>query len=87
MFFILLNDQDTRWLTRYSLVWLESETPRENAIAERVNGILKTEWLNEESFIGIYDTCRRISEVIDSYNNKRPHLSLNDSPPRDPHKM
>ncbi len=51
-------DQETRWLTRYSLVWLESETPRENAIAERVNGILKTEWLNEESFIGICDACR-----------------------------
>ena len=51
--------------------------PRDNAIAERVNGILKTEWLNDERFVGFEDAKRRISEVIDLYNNRRPHLSLN----------
>lgn len=36
----------------------ESGNPRENAIAERVNGILKTEWLNDEHFAGINDARR-----------------------------
>ena len=51
--------------------------PRDNAIAERVNGILKTEWLYDDHFIGFEDAYRRVAEVINIYNNKRPHLSLN----------
>ena len=51
--------------------------PRDNAIAERVNGILKTEWLYDDHFIGFEDAYRRVAEVINLYNNKRPHLSLN----------
>lgn len=51
--------------------------PRDNAIAERVNGILKEEWLNEDHLIGFHDALRRVSEVINIYNNRRPHLSLN----------
>ncbi len=51
--------------------------PRDNAIAERVNGILKTEWLNNEKFEGYTDAYMRISQVIDIYNTRRPHLSLN----------
>ena len=51
--------------------------PRDNAIAERVNGILKTEWLNDEHFESFNDAYKRIGEVINIYNNKRPHLSLN----------
>ena len=65
----------------------ESGNPRENAIAKRVNGILKTKWLNDEHFIGMFDARRRIAEVIDIYNNKRPHMSLNYLTPRDAHKM
>ena len=51
--------------------------PRDNAIAERVNGILKTEWLYDDHFIGFADAHRRVAEVINLYNYKRPHLSLN----------
>ena len=51
--------------------------PRDNAIAERVNGILKTEWLNDEHFKGYADALQRVAEVINIYNNRRPHLSLN----------
>ena len=65
----------------------ESGNPRENAIAERVNGILKAEWLNDEHFIGMFDARRRIAEVIDIYNNKRPHMSLDYSTPHEAHKM
>ena len=51
--------------------------PRDNAIAERVNGILKSEWLYDEHFRGYEDALKRVAQVINLYNNKRPHLSLN----------
>lgn len=48
----------------------------QNALAERVNGILKQEFLIEKC-----NTAKElevlINESIDIYNNKRPHLSLN----------
>ena len=59
--------------------------PRDNAIAERVNGILKTEWLYDDHFIGFEDAYRRVAEVINLYNNKRPHLSLNYKTPAEAH--
>ena len=51
--------------------------PRDNAYAERVNGILKSEWLDDEAFIGFDDAYLRIGQVVEIYNTKRPHLSLN----------
>lgn len=65
----------------------ECGNPRENAIAERVNGILKTEWLNDEHFVGLVDARNRITQVIDIYNNKRPHLSLDYATPNQAYVM
>lgn len=65
----------------------ECGNPRENAIAERVNGILKTEWLNDEHFVGLVDARNRIAQVIDIYNNKRPHLSLDYATPNQAYVM
>jgi len=48
----------------------------QNALAERVNGILKQEFLLETCSTG-RELSRLIKESIDVYNNKRPHLSLN----------
>ena len=59
--------------------------PRDNAIAERLNGILKTEWLYDDHFIGFDDAYRRVAEGINLYNNKRPHLSLNYKTPAEAH--
>ena len=55
----------------------QDSDPRDNAIAERVNGILKTEWLYDDHFNGFQDAYIRVAQVINLYNNKRPHLSLN----------
>ena len=55
----------------------QSGDPRDNPYAERLNGILKSEWLNDEKFLGFRDAYLRIGKVIDIYNTKRPHLSLN----------
>lgn len=65
----------------------ECGNPRENAVAERVNGILKMEWLNDEHFQSIADARIRIAQVIDIYNNERPHLSLNYATPNQAYSM
>ena len=47
----------------------------QNALAERVNGILKTEFLlhRPKDFA---QAKRMVEESIEIYNRKRPHLSL-----------
>lgn len=54
----------------------ENGDPLENAIAERVNGILKTEWLNAYEFNDIGHVRSVLLPAIEFYNNKRPHASI-----------
>ena len=56
----------------------ENGDPLENALAERVNGILKQEWLNQYRFQTIDDVRPVVEKIIEYYNTKRPHglLSL-----------
>jgi transposase InsO family protein len=53
----------------------ENSDPLENPIAERINGILKDEYINDE--INKYNNLDKIklSKIIEKYNNTRPHLS------------
>jgi putative transposase len=51
--------------------------PYENAVAERVNGILKTEYEIGDGFVGKKDAKREIKYAIWLYNTDRPHLSCN----------
>ena len=60
--------------------------PRENAIAERVNGILKSELLAlryAELEVARQDVARRIA----LYNVERPHLSLDMLTPTQAHEQ
>lgn len=57
----------------------------ENATAERVNGILKDEFLLEETFDDVKIARKAVKEAIESYNNKRPHWALNLSTPNEIH--
>lgn len=63
----------------------ENGDPRENAIAERVNGILKTEWLYDMEL----KTATQAQEVLDSiiniYNTERPHMSIEMLTPEQAH--
>lgn len=54
----------------------EQYDPYENALAERMNGILKTEFLPENGFPTSRLAQFAIQEAIDTYNSVRPHLSL-----------
>jgi putative transposase len=59
--------------------------PYENAVAERVNGILKTEYEIGDGFVGYKDAKREIKYAIWLYNTDRPHLSCNMLVPREAH--
>lgn len=54
----------------------ENGDPLENPIAERVNGILKSEWLNRLAPESKKETAARFPGIIDAYNTRRPHLSI-----------
>jgi len=53
----------------------ENSDPYENAIAERVNGILKTELLKVR-YDNEYLAQKAIRKAVTIYNTKRPHLSI-----------
>ena len=53
----------------------EKGDPYENAVAERVNGILKSEWIDEECFESFQAAKERIDQIVILYNSLRPHAS------------
>jgi transposase InsO family protein len=53
----------------------ESYDPYANAIAERVNGILKQEFLLEDYNVNIKTMKLVVEDAVRIYNNKRPHWS------------
>jgi putative transposase len=62
----------------------EKSDPLENAIAERVNGILKDELL-EKRFETFSEARDKIAEAVSVYNHLRPHLSINMLTPAEAH--
>lgn len=55
----------------------EQYDPYENAVAERVNGILKDEFDIASGFINHLHAVKEIKSVVETYNTLRPHLSCN----------
>lgn len=55
--------------------------PYENAVAERVNGILKTEWLYQIKLSSQEEARQTIDRIIYLYNNVRPHQSVGNMTP------
>lgn len=54
----------------------EQANPYENAVAERVNGILKQEFMLNKTFPDILTARKAVKEAIRNYNENRPHMSL-----------
>lgn len=50
--------------------------PYENAIAERINGILKSEFGLYDTFKTMYEATVAVDQAIKNYNILRPHMSL-----------
>ena len=59
--------------------------PYENAIAERVNGILKGEFEVGSEFVDAKQAKRAVKESISVYNGYRPHLSCRYRTPKQAH--
>src|SRR3569833_1150702 len=58
--------------------------PYENAIAERMNGIVKQMGLSD-AFANFTDMSLTVEQTIDVYNNQRPHSSINYLTPAQAH--
>lgn len=57
----------------------------DNAVAERVNGILKDEYLLDTEFVDIEHAIQATMQAIYLYNHKRPHWSLGLKKPAEVH--
>jgi transposase InsO family protein len=63
----------------------ENGDPYENAIAERINGILKYEFLIIDGFKNHLEALKVIKESVGIYNDERPHLSCEMLTPNQTH--
>ena len=63
----------------------ENGDPYENALAERVNGIIKNEFGLYSSWLGFEETDRLVANSISSYNTLRPHASCDYLTPEQAH--
>ena len=63
----------------------ENGDPLENAIAERVNGIIKEEYLNDYQIDNIKQAKELLKTVVELYNNERPHMSIGNLTPNQVH--
>lgn len=63
----------------------ENGDPLENAIAERVNGILKEEYLWDQQASSIKEAKVILDRAIALYNFDRPHMSISNMTPNEVH--
>lgn len=67
-----------KMLNKYN-VWIsmtESGDPLENPVAERVNGIIKEEYLEPQGLKSIKEAITCLHKAIALYNTERPHMSI-----------
>jgi len=64
----------------------QSGSPYDNALAERVNGIIKNEFYPKRVYQNHKEASKALSRIIDIYNSKRPHSSINYLTPEQAHK-
>lgn len=64
----------------------EDYKPTDNAKAERVNGIIKQLFINNQNFTEISEVYYCLSRGIPFYNDVRPHSSISHQPPSKVHR-
>lgn len=67
----LLNEYNIR------ISMTENGDPLENPIAERINGIIKDEYLKHYTITNQSEAMRLLEVIVCLYNQKRPHQSIN----------
>ena len=68
-----------------SISMTENGDPLENSIAERINGILKDEYLNDATNKQSDLDIKQLKNIIEKYNKLRPHLSCDMLTPEKAH--
>jgi len=66
---------------RINISMTENGDPYENAIAERVNGILKGEFLLDGTFASFGEAQLKVAQAVEKYNHIRPHASCDNLTP------
>ena len=72
---------------KISISMTEKGDPYENAIAERVNGILKSEFGLDKCFDNYQAALAQVDKVVPIYNQQRPHSSCNYLTPAQAHQQ
>ena len=83
------SDIYQRALAKYKITtsMTESYDPYANAIAERINGVLKQEFLLEQYNVPLDVMKAIVKDVVDIYNNQRPHYSCGYLTPEQMHRQ
>jgi putative transposase len=55
--------------------------PKDNPQAERINNTMKNELLKGIVFHNIAEVATAVEKAVDFYNNRRPHMSINNMTP------
>jgi transposase InsO family protein len=75
----LLHDYNIR------ISMTENGDPLENSVAERINGIIKDEYLDSYEINNLCAARQLLASVIDLYNKERPHFSISMLTPEEVH--
>jgi putative transposase len=59
----------------YDISMTQDGSPYDNAVAERINGILKDEFGMADKFKDLDELKEKLKRAVEIYNNKRPHMS------------
>jgi putative transposase len=71
---------------RIGISMTQGGSPYDNAVAERVNGILKTELKLDNTFKNYNEAVAVVHHAIDAYNRLRPHMSISNLTPDQAHR-
>lgn len=63
----------------------ENSDPLDNPIAERINGIIKHEYLKHYGPSNLEQATELLNQIVESYNERRPHLSIQMNTPNKVH--
>jgi putative transposase len=72
-------------VNKIAISMTENGDPYENALAERVNGIIKSEFKLYSSAFGMEETKQMVADSIHNYNTLRPHASCDYLTPQQAH--
>lgn len=66
---------------RFQISMTEKGDPLENAVAERINGIIKEEYLDTYQLKDIKEARQLLKTAVHLYNTERPHMSIGNLTP------